>query len=83
MNLDLFKQSLIGATASRFSWEELEPDDNNVVLGTRFNSKKFDDTVRMIVEFDAEGTLIVTFIFDTISCNKEVILLINHFNANV
>ena len=82
MNLDLFKQGLILETAKNFSWEEFDSGENSIGLKTSLSLKKYDDDICMEVVMYEDSTLIVTFDFDFISCNKETLLLVNHFNRN-
>lgn len=83
MNLDLFKQGLIMATASRFSWDEADAGEDSVALRTSYRTRKYDDAIGLSVEFNKEGTLAVTFCFDSIACNKETLMLVNYFNRSV
>lgn len=81
MNLDLFKEQLIGKTARRFSWEEFGGDDDSVVLSTHCTFRPYDDDIALRVELHEEGFLAVKFTLDKISYNKECLKLVNYFNV--
>jgi hypothetical protein len=83
MNLDVFKNKLIEQTANRFSWREEEADENQISISTDIKIKACDDEVKMRVECDEEGVLLVTYIFDAINLNTDTLKLVNYFNENV
>ena len=83
MNLDLFKQGLIMETAGDFSWEELDAGSDAIKLGTYIDSAKYNTEICMTVKLHKDATLLVTFIFDSISYNKETLALTNYFNKGM